>query len=159
MVQVCLFYILVLPLYLSLIVHSYCSNYFMFLLYAKISFQFTNLLLKILFSLNFILLILLSRTARSGVQSTKANITMVSINASLRKCPHLHPKYSLVRGLHHIVGTNVWAIQPFGLSTLFFPNFSFQFQQIRHMHPALPVHRPRVINCPFPVLLLLFVIP
>jgi hypothetical protein len=131
----------------------------MSLLYAKISFQFTNLLLQILFSLNFTLLILLSRIARPNVQSTKANFTMVSINSSPRKCPHLHPKHSLVRGLHHIVGINVRVIRPFGLSTLFFPNFSLQFQQIRHMHPALSVHRPRVINCPFPVLLLLFVIP
>jgi hypothetical protein len=136
-----------------------CRNYFMSLLYAKISFQFTNLHLQTLFSLNFTLLIFLSRIARPNVQSTKVNLTMVSINSSPRKCPHLHPKHSLVRGLHQIVGINAWVIRPFGLSTLFFPNFSFLFQQIRHLHLALPVHRPRVINCHFPVLLLLFVIP
>jgi hypothetical protein len=158
MVQVCLFHILVLLLCHSLKVNSCSSNYFMSLTYAKIFFRFINLFLIILFSLNCTLLILLSRIARPGLQFTKAILTMASINSFLRKCLHLHLKHSLVRGLHHIISTHVWDIQPFRLSTLFFLNFSFQFQPIRHNHLALPVLRPRVINCPFSVLLLLFVI-
>jgi hypothetical protein len=89
----------------------------MFRKYAEISFQYVNLLLLILFSLNFILITLLSRIARLGFKSTKANLTMVSINSFLHICIHQLLKHMLVRRLHHIVGTNDWDIHPFGFST------------------------------------------
>jgi hypothetical protein len=109
----------------------------MFHKYAEISFQYVNSLLIILFSLNFILLTLLSRIARPGFKSTKANLTMVSINSFLRICIQLL-KHSLVRGLYHIDGTNDWDIQPFGLSTLFYSSFNFQSPVLQAKGHQLP---------------------
>jgi hypothetical protein len=158
MVQVCLLNILGLPPFYSLVTNSYLNNYFMFLLFTEIFFPYVNLLLIILFSLNFTLLTLLSRIARLGLQSTKANLKMAFINSFLHMCIYPHLKHSLVRGLHHIVGTNDWDIQPFRLSTMFYPSFNFQFLQIRHCHLAPPALRLRVISCPFLFQLLSFVI-
>jgi hypothetical protein len=84
----------------------------MFRKYAEISFQYVNLLLLILFSLNFIFITLLSRIARLGFKSTKANLTMVSINSFLHMCIHQLLKHMLVRGLHHIVAQTIGTSSP-----------------------------------------------
>jgi len=124
------------------------TNCFMFLTSAKIFSQSVSLLLTMMFSLSFTPLFLSLRIGRPNCQFITANLRMVFITSSLRKCVHPHCKHSLVRGLHKI-GTNVWAIQPFGLSTLSYPNFSFLFCQIRHRFPTMSVLRQRVTNCPF----------
>jgi len=103
----------------------------MFHIYAEIFFQYINFHI-ILFSLNFILLILLSRTVRPRFKSTKASFKTVFINSFLRMCIHQSLKHSLVRELLHNVGINDWDIQPFGLSTLFYPSSNFQFPITKH---------------------------
>jgi len=130
----------------------------MFLPSAKIFSLFVSLLLIMMFSLSFTPLFLSLRIARPNCQFITANLRMVFITSSLRKCLHPHHTHSLVRGLLHKVGTTVWAIQPCRLSTLSYPNFSFLFCQIRHRLPAMSVLRQRVTNCPFQLHKLLFVI-
>jgi hypothetical protein len=130
----------------------------MFLKSAKIFSLSVSLLLTMMYSLSFTPLFLSLRIARPNCQFITAHLRMAFITSSLRKCLHPHHKHSLVRGLLRKVGTNVWVIQPFGLSTLSYPNFSFLFCQIRHRLPAMSVLRQRLANCPFQLHKLLFVI-
>jgi hypothetical protein len=158
MVKVCLLNILVRQLFPFRVINFFLNNYSMFHIYAEISFQYVNLPLIILFSLNFSPLILLSRIARQGFQSTKVSLKTATINSFLRMCIHPLLKHSLVREHLHIVDTNDWDTQPFGLSTMFFPSLRFQFCQIRHCLLAPPALRPRDISCHFLFQLLRFVI-
>jgi len=131
MVQVCLSLTLVLQLSLYLVENFSSNNFFMFLIYARISSLFVNFPLTMMFSLSFTLLFLLLRIARPGSQFIMAHLRMAFITSFRRQRIHLHPKHSLVRGLLHIVGTTVWDIQLFERSTLFYPSFSLLFYPIR----------------------------